>query len=288
MSDTYIEANQKISIHREVWRYIPAASFLAMLENESIVLPTAHKYEPSDYNEGRFTDQYVKVVRNFVKYLNKDRDVQEPVYISEDEEVENYLSSVLASREASFISCWTLKEAEDERLWIIFAQDKTGVLLRSTISKIHEEFGNFCDDNPSLKIDSNLIMYERSNMHSHVDQNSVYDSLLPLFFLNSGEESFIHESEYRFIIYDENKIEEISEKLILDKSINLCGSIQLSQTYRDRTNSIKGDILKVPVNLENLLIDVRFGSAMKESMRVSILKKMDSIGLNIHSEVSKV
>lgn len=277
MAVLFDDSHSTISMHKELWRYMSAEKFLSMLENNSIYLPTAHKYETSDYNEGKFTERYVNVVRNFVKYSRNEIKIEEgddyKEYISEDEEVEQYLARVLAARESSFISCWTMHDNENKKLWECFGANNSGVVIKSTISLISEELYKFCDENDESEpysFDGGPVIYNRMDMHSHLSFENISDCMLPLFFLD--ENGFEHENEYRFILYNPSEIDELSDELI--NSINLEGTVQLSMSYRDRVATIIGNVKSVPVDLNNLILEVRCGSAMCTAMEEKIKNAM--------------
>ena len=261
------DAEEHMTNGRTVWRYISAERFLQIVENSSIFLPTASFYEDTDLNEGRFSDTYVRVVRNWVRQF-------EHPDTTEDEEIAIYLSKLLAAREVSYISCWTVRDREDEQMWQTFGDQKRGVALRTTIGKICDEFYDYCSDNEPVDLGMGLIEYDRMNMHTRVSVETIHDYHLPLFFLDGGARSFRHEQEYRFIIYNPEDVGELSSDLLTQGDIQIGGAIRLTDQYRNRITGSLGTGLSVPVDLENFLLEVRLGSAMAPDVKESIRNKL--------------
>lgn len=275
------EANDHMTNGRIVWRYLPADRFLQMISDGTIYLPTAAKYEGTDLNEGRFTDTYVRVVRNWVKQF-------EQTDITEDEEVALFLSRLLAAREASYISCWTARDNEDEDMWQTFGDQKKGIALKSTIGKVCDEFYDYCDNNEPIDLSMGLIEYDRMRMHAHLSVETIHDCHLPLFFLDGGQKNYIHEQEYRFIIYNPEEVSDIASDLLTEESIRLEGSIKLSDQYRQRISGSLGGGLSVPVNLEKLLLEIRFGSEMDSSMKEEIKKNLLAMQIAVQCQNSTI
>jgi hypothetical protein len=275
------DAESHMTNGRTIWRYISADTFFRILNSESIFLPTAINYEDTDLNEGRFTDTYVKVVRNWVSQY-------EHPETSEDEEIAMHLSKLLAAREVSYISCWTVRDYEDEQMWETFGDGKRGVALKSTIGKICDEFYDHCDENEPVDLTMGLIEYDRMNMHKHISAETIFDYHLPLFFLDGGQRSFIHEREFRFIIYDPAEVDDLSSDILTADEVVLGGTIQLSKKYRERISSNLGKGISVPINLENFLLEIHFGSAMDAGTKDKIRKKLMELQLTITCHESEV
>jgi len=251
-----------------IWRYVSADTFLRMLESSSIYLPTAANYEDTDLNEGRFTERYVNVVRNWVRHNG-------PTDITEEEEVKIEISYLLAAREASYISCWTYRENEDEQMWNSFGDSKRGIAIKTTLGKVWDEFEEYCDNNVPYDLVIGLIEYDRINMHRHIHSENIHNYHLPLFFLDGGEESFKNEQECRLILYDPMEVTDISSNLLTEGLVRSQGSLVLTESSRVRFSRQQSRGLATPVNLENFLLEIRFGSEMEESTRASIVEKLE-------------
>jgi hypothetical protein len=102
------------------------------------------------------------------------------------------------------------------------------------------------------------------------------------------QRSFIHEREFRFIIYDPAEVDDLSSDILTADEVVLGGTIQLSKKYRERISSNLGKGISVPINLENFLLEIHFGSAMDAGTKDKIRKKLMELQLTITCHESEV
>ena len=102
-----------------VWRYMDLARFVSMLEDASLVFPSAAVLQKADKWEGAFGPLNVQ--------MRAENDDTDPPYGSgwTRWQRENYAKIM-------YINCWHVSEDESAAMWDIYQREGRGVAVRST------------------------------------------------------------------------------------------------------------------------------------------------------------
>ncbi|HLX77590.1 MAG TPA: hypothetical protein VKR27_01810 [Acidimicrobiales bacterium] len=266
----------------------------------ALYLPVTTKYENSgDINEGRFTDDFVARIETIQGDLRRAEAVSGVQTMEEfranldqlSEESEDDLDLALAwamsGRECSFVSCWTLGQAESPAMWRDFGDDSTGVVIQSTIRRVSNELEHVLDEDSKYdggrewRLLQGPITYDRQDIHAYLSHEIVgADSafLVPLFFLDGGVRSYAHEEEYRFVAYN---IEELAEAA----ADRLQDVIAPKGTYVRSGDAIRRTVINGAAYIEveaiphRLLTGIIFGSQISPGDARSIEDLLRRFGL---------
>jgi hypothetical protein len=175
-----------------IFRYLDFAKFMSLLENKSLYLTRADRFE--DPLEGFLPDWYMDRMMIGMSLLLDEKQIMKAR--------EDILSEVDELKKRTFISCWNEAIDESYALWQIYAK-KYGVALKTKLYKLEELIKEtpakifkvkYIDDNSK-----DIVFPPISN-----EEQSF--SLLRNFFV-CKQKHYSYENEIRIILIEENKNE---------------------------------------------------------------------------------
>jgi hypothetical protein len=158
-------------------RFINVAKFEDLLRTSSLHFSPASKF--NDHLEGYYTE------------LDNHRSESMLMKMGFDAKALNLAKSARVTvaeinKKSALISCWTLADATNERMWREYGKSDPGsVCLETTIGKLRDEIG------------SDFLFFKVSYIDFELDSIPKLHSLLP--FLHKNAEDFSWEKEIRII-----------------------------------------------------------------------------------------
>lgn len=160
----------------KIWRYMDFTKFISMLENKSLFLVRADRFE--DPFEGSFPrsnrDQRIK-------YYNVPGGEEKDFLI-------NFGAVAKLIKNSTMINCWHINDFESAAMWKLYLKSNEGIAIQSTFQRLCDCFNHF--DNPDVHI--GVVNYINYDSDQIPEGNSFYPFLYK-------RKSFEHEHELRVI-----------------------------------------------------------------------------------------
>ncbi|KEQ31205.1 hypothetical protein N180_02855 [Pedobacter antarcticus 4BY] len=174
----YQEHESVITIPDEtvIWRYMNKEKFELLLESNSLWFCRSDKFK--DEHEGSLTkkdyqdyNEYIKLNHQFSKPFLKDKGDQYknlPKYFG--------------------ISCWHINEIENDGLWSHYAENRNGVVIKSTVGRLKE----------CITDEENVYIGKVSYL-DYEEEKIEFDNYFRHFF--SKRNNFSYENELRALVF---------------------------------------------------------------------------------------
>ena len=148
-------------------------------------------------------------------------------------------------RERFYGQCWTLK-SESDFLWRIYAPNKDGIMVKSSIRRVFDNFQNMPGGNMYFGKVKYLTQSQIEDKFSSIDSQQDYENLIIESLLLKRTE-FIEEQELRLLYYSENSAHKDSTPIGLgyDKNVKKIGDVLFDEILLDpRIDRVRFDYLR--------------------------------------------
>jgi len=187
----------------KIWRYLDFPKFISMLSQSKLYFAKIKSILSADPLEGSPSRLFYELP--FVRFEDLTDELKETLDIKDANRFYDFTSSlgimnvgIERDKELTFVNCWHMNDGESAAMWRLYALEKQGLAVQSTIARLKQSFKGYKD---------HIFVGKVKYVDFETDFVPVRNALIP--FLHKRK-SFDHEKEVRAVIWSAPANEDVS------------------------------------------------------------------------------